>query len=104
MKQKTVFQISKIEDKAIEAASFLKAMASPHRLMILCQLVNGEKCVGDIMQETGIPQTSMSQHLNRLKEEGIIDFRRDHRTLYYRIEDKDALKLMHTMYEIFCSK
>lgn len=89
-------------EKADEAAGFLKGLANPHRLMILCQLAEGEKSVGELIEATGIAQTSMSQHLNKLKAEGIVDFRRDHRTLYYRIAHEAVMTIMGTLYESFC--
>lgn len=90
--------------KAETVAGFLKGLASPHRLMILCTLVDGERNVGALMQATGIPQTSMSQHLAKLKEEGIVAVRRDHRNLYYRIDHPAVLELMATLYRHFCEE
>ena len=91
-----------IEKNAGAAASYLKALASPHRLLILCQLVEGEKNVSELIALTGLAQTSMSQHLLKLKEEGIVDFRRDHRTLYYCITSDMALRIMQIMHDEFC--
>ncbi|MFO1143955.1 MAG: metalloregulator ArsR/SmtB family transcription factor [Amaricoccus sp.] len=94
-----------IEAMAIKAeavAGFLKGLANPQRLMILCCLVGGEKHVGALIEATGIAQTSMSQHLARLKDEGIVAVRREHRTLYYRIDHPAALEVMETLYRRFC--
>ena len=96
--------MDKMKDKADEAAGFLKGLANPQRLMILCQLAEGEKSVSALIAATGIAQTSMSQHLNKLKDEGIVDFRRDHRTLYYRIAHDAVLKIMQTLYDSFCKE
>jgi DNA-binding transcriptional ArsR family regulator len=90
--------------KAEGAAEFLSGLASPHRLLILCLLAAGEKSVGTLVEETGIGQTSMSQHLAKLKKEGLVDFRRDHRTLYYFINDPAALEIMEILYNRFCRK
>lgn len=95
-------EVKEMAQNAEQAAGFLKALASPHRLMILCQLVEGEKSVGEIMEVTGIAQTSMSQHLSKLKSEGIVDFRREHRTLYYFIASDTALRVMKEMHDEFC--
>lgn len=89
--------------KAEGASDFLKGLANPDRLMVLCELAHGEKCVSDLIEATGIAQTSMSQHLNKLKEEGIVTFRRDHRMLYYRIDNPHVLKIMNVLYDAFCS-
>lgn len=91
-----------IAEKADDAAEFLSGLASSHRLLILCQLADGERNVSSIIEATGIPQTSMSQHLAKLKKEGIVDFRRDHRTLYYFIADPAVMEIMAILYEKFC--
>lgn len=91
-----------IKNNAKYVAAFLKGLASEHRLLILCNLVDGEKSVGELIEETGIPQTSMSQHLSKLKSEGIVAFRRDHRTLYYCIAHDAVHELMGTLHTHFC--
>lgn len=81
-----------------KASSFLKGLASEHRLAILCALGDAEVCVSDIQKQTGMHQTSVSQHLLKLKKEGIVDFRRDHRTLYYFVSNEKAKKILR----MFC--
>ena len=93
---------SELEEKAEAVAAFLKGMANPHRLMILCQLVAGERCVGELVAATGIAPTSMSQHLGRWREEGIVAVRREHRTLHYRISHPAVQVVMAALYEQFC--
>ncbi|MCD8496957.1 MAG: metalloregulator ArsR/SmtB family transcription factor [Alphaproteobacteria bacterium] len=95
-------RMENIEDKAEEAAGFLKGLASPHRLLILCQLTEGEKSVSALIEATGLAQTSMSQHLLKLREENIVTFRRDHRTLYYRISHDAVQDIMAVLYSHFC--
>ena len=90
--------------KAESVAGFLKGLASPQRLMILCCLAGGERHVGALIAATGIAQTSMSQHLARLRDEGIVAVRRDHRTLHYRIDHPATLELMQTLYRHFCEE
>jgi DNA-binding transcriptional ArsR family regulator len=96
--------MEQMKDKADHAAEFLSGLASPHRLLILCVLADGERSVGALVAETGIGPTSMSQHLAKLKKEGLVDFRRDHRTLYYAISDPAALEIMEILYNRFCRK
>lgn len=86
------------------AAAFLKGLANPHRLLILCCLVPGEQCVSALIEATGIAPTSMSQHLAKLKEEGIVRVRRDHRTLWYAIDHPATLELMTVLHNHFCSE
>ncbi len=91
-----------IAGKADKAAEFLSGLANTHRLLILCELADGERNVSELIQATGIAQTSMSQHLNKLKKEGIVNFRREHRTLHYFIADAAVLQIMSILYEKFC--
>ncbi len=87
---------------AEKAAAFLGGLASAHRLRILCQLTDGEKNVSQLIEATGMAQTSMSQHLAKLKDEGIVTFRREHRTLYYSIANKTAVDIMAILYSQYC--
>ncbi|MBT9369501.1 metalloregulator ArsR/SmtB family transcription factor [Rhizobium sp. CSW-27] len=89
---------------AQDVAGFLKGLANPHRLLILCALMKGERSVSQLIEETGIAQTSMSQHLGKLKDEGIVDFRRDHRVLYYAIRHAAVADLMAVLDRHFCRK
>ncbi|GAB3478162.1 ArsR/SmtB family transcription factor [Marinomonas epiphytica] len=93
-----------MQNKAAQAASYLKGIASPHRLLILCELAQGEKSVSDLIESTGLAQSSMSQHLNKLKAENIVSFRRDHRTLYYSICNETTLQIMNILYQEFCQE
>lgn len=93
-----------MEERADEAASFVGGLASAHRLRILCRLSEGERSVSELVDETGLAQTSMSQHLARLKAEGIVDFRREHRVLYYFISSAAALQVMQVLHGQFCTR
>jgi len=93
-----------MQENAQAAASFLKGIANPYRLLILCELATDEKSVTELIEATGMAQTSMSQHLSKLKEEKIVTFRRDHRVLFYRIENEAVLKIMDVLYHEFCEK
>ena len=90
-------------EKAEAVASFLKGLANPSRLLILCALSQGERSVTELIAATGVPQTSMSQHLSKLKTEGIVEFRREHRTLYYSIGQPVVTEIMTSLYEHFCA-
>ncbi len=92
-----------MKKKSGKASAFLKGFANADRLRILCVLAEGEKSVTRLMKETGIAQTSMSQHLSKLKAEGIVIFRREHRTLYYSISDNAVVDIMRILYQKFCS-
>jgi len=93
-----------MQAKAGDAADFLSGLANPHRLLVLCQLASGEKSVAALIEATGVAPTSMSQHLAKLKKEGIVDFRREHRTLFYFIRDPAVTAVMAVLYDRFCKK
>ena len=91
-----------MELKAEKVTGLLKGLANIHRIKVLCQLADGEKSVSALIKATGIAQTSMSQHLLKLRDEGIVDYRREHRTLFYFVTDKVALEIMHVLHKNFC--
>ena len=95
-------QIEFMQHRAEEVASLMKCFANSTRIMIFCQLSQGEKNVTSLIETTGLSQTAVSQHLKKLKEEGLIDFRREHRELFYKIISKDVLKIMESLYDIYC--
>lgn len=95
--------ISLMQESAGRAADFLRVLANPERLMLLCQLVDGEKNVGQLSRLTDIVQPTLSQQIGVLRTEGLIEARRDGRHMYYRISDPVALKVLDVLYRSFCS-
>ena len=93
-----------IAPHAQDAAAFLKGLANPDRLRILCRLVERPRCVGDLIAATGVAPTSMSQHLAKLRAEGIVSVARDHRTLTYSIAHPATLAVMQALHDHFCAK
>ncbi|MCP5086252.1 MAG: helix-turn-helix transcriptional regulator [Rhodobacteraceae bacterium] len=96
------FNIDDMFEKGRIAASFLKAMAHEGRLMILCHLIDGEKSVTALETLLSSRQAAVSQQLARLRLEGIVDFRRDGKTIYYSIKDPVVYRLISLLYEEFC--
>lgn len=96
--------LTDMKRNAEDAAAFLKNLANPSRLLLLCLLTQGELCVSDIHKHLEISQTALSQHLARLRDEGIVDYRREHRTLYYFIKNKDVGKIVSALYDIYCTR
>lgn len=91
--------------RAGEVADMLKAMANRARLMVLCKLVeHGELRVGDIAGEVGLSQSALSQHLAKMREEGLVAFRRDGQTLFYRIADPRCEALLAALHQLYCSE
>jgi ArsR family transcriptional regulator len=96
------FSVSQFEASAAEAAKLLRALGNERRLMILCQLAEGERSVGQIQPIVGLSQSALSQHLAVLRDEGVVAARREATTVWYRIADPAALKVVATLAEIFC--
>jgi DNA-binding transcriptional ArsR family regulator len=88
---------------AEQASDFLKSLANPVRLRILCLLVQGEATVGDITEKLGARQSLISQHLALLRKDGMVRPRRDGQTIYYALADKRAERLIEVLYETFCA-
>lgn len=96
------FDAAQFEAKAGAAAKLLRALANERRLMILCQLTEGERSVGQLLPLVGLSQSALSQHLAVLREEGVLATRRESQSVWYRIADPAALKVVSTLAEIFC--
>lgn len=88
---------------AAEAEALLKSLANANRLMVLCHLVNGERNVGELERLVGLSQSALSQHLARLREQGILACRREGTTMYYRIADEKAMQVLGLLHGIYCS-
>lgn len=95
--------LDRFTEKADSVANLLKSLSNGRRLMLLCKLVeNGEMTVGGLAAEVGLSQSALSQHLARLRDEGLVAFRRDRQTLWYRIADERVEALMATLYSLYC--
>jgi DNA-binding transcriptional ArsR family regulator len=92
-----------MSEHAREASELLKALAHEARLLILCDLLRGEKSVGDLEALLSRRQASVSQQLARLRLEGLISARRDGRTIYYSIASDKARPVIAALYASFCS-
>ena len=88
---------------ATAASSFLKALAHEGRLMILCYLATGEKSVTELEQLLSSRQAAVSQQLARLRLEGLVEHRRDGKTIFYSLKDPKARKLIELVYDMFCA-
>lgn len=87
---------------ASEVKAVLHTLANENRLLLLCQLSRGEKCVGELEQLLDIHQPTLSQQLGVLRKEGVVMTRREGKNIYYSIADARVLVLLKTMYEVFC--
>ncbi|MEM7270250.1 MAG: metalloregulator ArsR/SmtB family transcription factor [Pseudomonadota bacterium] len=88
---------------ARDATAFMKAIAHEGRMMTLCYLSTGEKSVTELERLLSSRQAAVSQQLTRLRLEGLVDFRRDGKTIYYRLADERARRMLELVYEMFCA-
>ena len=97
------FDPETFERKAAEVADLLRALANERRLMILCKLVEwGEANVTSLAEAVGLSQSALSQHLAKMRDEGIVTFRRESQTLWYRIADPRIEQLFATLHTLYC--
>ena len=89
---------------AQEATSYLRAIANPSRLMLLCELWEQERNVGELEESLGMSQAYVSQQLARLRAEGLVKGRRDGRVVYYSLADEWVRPMISLLYEQFCEK
>lgn len=89
---------------AADAASgLLKAIGHPHRLMLLCQMIEGERTVGELAAALGIRESTTSQHLALLRRDGLVRPRRSGQTIWYSISSLPAQRVMATLFELYCA-
>jgi DNA-binding transcriptional ArsR family regulator len=91
-----------LQRKAREASELLKALGNEHRLMILCQLLERERSVGELVQLIGLGQSALSQHLARLRRDGLVRTRRSAQTIYYSVAGAEARALLETLHRLYC--
>jgi ArsR family transcriptional regulator len=95
--------LKNFEAHATEVAQILRALANERRLMVLCKLVEwGEANVGDLAEAVGLSQSALSQHLAKMRGEGIVATRRDSQTIWYRIADERTEILLGRLQQLFC--
>ena len=87
-----------------QAVSALKVLANEDRLLLLCQLSQGEMCVGDLEQRLGIQQPTLSQQLGVLRTEGSVSTRRQGKNIFYSVADPDLLQILAVLYRLYCPK
>ena len=89
---------------AAEASELLKALANPHRLMIICQLIERECSVGELAHLLNLRDSTVSQHLALLRKDGLVVPRRDGQMIWYSIASSSARELLATLYRIYCGR
>ncbi len=102
MKRTVARNAKAMHNRAGEASRLLKALANPQRLRVLCLLVEGEQSVGQINVRIDLSQSALSQHLAKLREEGLVATRREAQTIYYRLDSGPAAALIAALHGIYC--
>jgi len=94
--------LQNMEEAAARASQMMKTLGHPGRLMLLCNLADGERSVGDLADDLGMSQSSLSQHLMRMRGEGLVESRRESQSVYYRLADGEVRAVIQALYAIFC--
>lgn len=92
-----------MESAADQASELLKALSNRHRLLIICQLIDGERSVGELAEFLNLRDSTVSQHLALLRKDGLVAARRDAQTIYYSIASAPARQILKTLYQVYCA-
>ena len=92
-----------METAADQASDLLKALSNRHRLLIICQLIEGERSVGDLAELLSLRDSTVSQHLALLRKDNLVSARRDAQTIYYSIASDPAHEILKTLYQVYCA-
>lgn len=96
--------MAKMAAAADGASALLKALSHPHRLLLLCQLADRERSVGELARFLGIRDSTVSQHLQSLRKDGLVTPRRDGQTIWYALASTPARRLLEALFEIYCAQ
>ena len=94
--------ISALREHAGRAAALLRALSNENRLMILCLLIEGERSVGELNAALPLSQSALSQHLALLREEGLVETRREAQTVFYAVTSEPAREVISTLHAVYC--
>ena len=104
MPTRTVIDPEALRAASGEAVGVLKVLANEERLLLLCQLSQAEMSVGELEEQLGIRQPTLSQQLGVLRTQGVVDTRREGKRIYYRIADPSLLQIIAVLYRLYCPK
>ncbi|GAA5317721.1 MAG: metalloregulator ArsR/SmtB family transcription factor [Candidatus Pelagadaptatus aseana] len=91
-----------MQANAAQASALLKSLSNPSRMLVLCALMNREHTVGELEELTGLSQSAISQHMARLRDEGIVATRREAQWIYYSLVDEAVKAILETMHRLYC--
>ena len=95
---------SALRGAAAQAVGALKLLANTERMLLLCQLSQGERCVSELEEQLDIHQPTLSQQLGVLRNEGVVNTRRDGKNIYYSVADPKLLDILAVLYRLYCPK
>jgi ArsR family transcriptional regulator len=104
MPRSPVIDPEALRGAAGQAGGVLKLLANPERLLLLCQLSQGEMCVSDLEQALDIHQPTLSQQLGVLRGEGVVQTRREGKNIFYSVADPAVLQILALLYRLYCPK
>ena len=94
--------ITAMQENAQQATRLLKSLANPSRLLVLCALVTREHTVGELEELTGLSQSAVSQHLARLRDDGLVSTHREAQRIYYSLDNPKVTAILGTLHDIYC--
>jgi ArsR family transcriptional regulator len=97
-------ELKLMRKNATAAAALLRAISHEARLLVLCELTSGERSAGELVERSGLSQSALSQHLAKLREEGLVATRREAQVIHYRIADQRAQRVLRVLHDIYCGK
>lgn len=97
-------RLEDLRESADKASSFLKSLANPQRLRIMCLIMEQERPVGELADAVELNQSAVSQHLALLRREGLLKTRRDGQTIYYQLADRNVTKFFGLLEDMFCKR
>ncbi len=97
-------QLDDMRANSRRASRLLKALSNEHRLLVLCQLAGGEHSVGELERLVGLSQSALSQHLARLRRDGLVRTRREAQTIYYSLAGNEASRIIDVLYDMYCAR
>ena len=96
--------VNEMRKNVENSSAFLKLLSNPTRLMILCNLIESERCVGDLEKDLNISQSALSQHLSKMRDKGIVKSEKQGQHVFYSISDSDVEVIINVLYKLFCKK
>lgn len=96
--------LEELQSHAQSAADLMQALSNPNRLMIMCALCQGELCVSDLNDQLALSQSALSQHLAVLRNQGLVNTRRQAQTIFYSVADGPAMDIVALLHQHFCGK